>query len=185
MQGGDADTSNGVIQLAARQIFDKIKRDDTTAQYKVKVSYLEIYIEDLVDLLADSTGAAAVAAPEIRGDTITNLVEREVGTYEDLIAMFRRGDGKKTVGSTNMNHRSSRSHSIFRVTVEKRNVEGSSWCCGDDDKENSTPSGLNASASSFSTSSVLSLVDLAGSESAKLTGATGQQLKEGGAINQR
>lgn len=182
MQGG-AGTSNGVIQLAARQIFDDIKRDDTKAQYKVKVSYLEIYIEDLVDLLADSTGAAA--APEIRGDTITNLVEREVGTYEDLIAVFRRGDGKKTVGSTNMNHRSSRSHSIFRVTVEKRNVEGSSWCCGDDDKENSTPSGLNASASSFSTSSVLSLVDLAGSESAKLTGATGQQLKEGGAINQR
>jgi hypothetical protein len=55
--------------------------------------------------------------------------------------------------------------------------------CGDD-KENSTPSnGFNAS--SLYLTSVLSLVDLAGSESAKLTGAQGQQLKEGGAINQR
>jgi kinesin family protein 18/19 len=101
MQGGDDDGDNGVIQLAANQIFDTIKQDAAAAEYKVKVSYLEIYIEDIVDLLADSNSAAPL---EIRGETINNLVEREVASYEDLMRVFRRGDGKKTVGSTNMNH---------------------------------------------------------------------------------
>jgi centromeric protein E len=90
--------------------------------------------------------------------------------------VFRVGEANKSIGSTKMNDRSSRSHAILKITIEKKTTFNTL-----DEKENTN---VNASPV-VKTSSSLNLVDLAGSESIRLTGATGMQKKEGGMINQR
>ena len=74
-----------------------------------------------------------------------------------------------------MNERSSRSHTIFRITIESRETENDD--AGDDYSESGGDGAVRVST--------LNLVDLAGSESVRHTGATGERQKEGGMINQR
>ena len=178
---GEDDGSYGAIQLASKEIFDTIKQDDAF-DYLVKVSMMEIYNEELVDLLVDPKMTLSPPRLEIKDNAgiITNLIHQEVNSFEEMMQLFRRGDSNKSIGSTNMNHRSSRSHCILKVTVEKRSKK----MVTDDDKENHFIPNLNTGIESV-TISTLSMVDLAGSESVKQTGATGQQQKEGGAINKR
>ncbi|KAG7174946.1 centromere-associated protein E-like [Homarus americanus] len=82
-----------------------------------------------------------------------------------LLALMKKGDKNRHVGITNMNERSSRSHTIFRLILESR--------------ERSEGEGSDGAV----TVSHLNLVDLAGSENASQSGATGERLKEGGFIN--
>ena len=96
--------------------------------------------------------------------------------------VFRDGEKNKSVGSTKMNERSSRSHAILQITVEKKTVLNARGAV--DDKENAaSPNAANSFV--VKTSSTLNLVDLAGSESVRHTGSSGMQKKEGGMINQR
>jgi centromeric protein E len=77
-----------------------------------------------------------------------------------------------------MNERSSRSHTIFRITIESRKKPH-------DDKENQSDACSDLEDDGAVRISTLNLVDLAGSESVRHTGATGERQKEGGMINQR
>ena len=86
-----------------------------------------------------------------------------VSTKEEIISKLVEGDRRRATASTNMNKQSSRSHAIFRLTVESRDIA--------------------LGSKSPITKSQLNLVDLAGSEKASQTGASGQTLKEGIAIN--
>ena len=157
----------GIIPLAARDIFDAIHTDNSS-EYVVKISYMEIYNRELRDLLVDkSTKEPAALKIMDEAGIVQNLSEAVVHSFDEFMQTFVKADSNKTVGSTNMNQVSSRSHSILKVTVEKR-VE----------KE-------NVGSGATKTVSTLSLVDLAGSENAKLTGAEGQRQKEGGNINKR
>ena len=86
-----------------------------------------------------------------------------VSTKEEIINKLIEGDRRRATAATNMNEHSSRSHAIFRLTVESRDIA--------------------LGSKSPITKSQLNLVDLAGSEKASQTGASGQTLKEGAAIN--
>ena len=109
-----------------------------------------------------------------------NLKEVAVSNMEGLMQVFRDGEAHKSVGSTKSNDRSSRSHAIFRITVEKKTeIHGHDTC----DKENGDiADGATVVVKSEST---LNLVDLASSESVRHSGASGTQNKEGDIINQR
>ena len=190
MQGTSAnnDSSIGVIQLAAKDIFESIKEeksDNPNSTFTVKVSYVEIYNEELRDLLNDNKRRkSSVSSLLIREDkrgviSVEGLKEVAVRSLDQLMDVFKVGELNKSVGSTKMNERSSRSHAILSINLEKKTVLKNDM---DEDKEN-TAAGRNELV--VKTTSSLNLVDLAGSESVKHTGASGMQKKEGGMINQR
>jgi len=161
MQGGGEE--RGVLQLAAEEIFKLIEASEHT-DFSIRACYMEIYNENLRDLLSkDGQDVVKIHEDPRLGVHIVSK-EEVVNSYEDIQACVRRGEQFRAVGSTAMNERSSRSHAIFRLTIESRVTN-----------EHGEVSVRSAS---------LNLVDLAGSESVKNTGATGQRAKEGGKINQ-
>ena len=166
MQGGDKYGAGapGLMHLAADHIFSVIEaRSDT--DFLLRVSYLEVYNEQLRDLLAeDGTGEVHIREHPETGVYVEGAQETVVTQPHDMAEALVQGEKRRAVGSTAMNERSSRSHTVFRIVVESRPRE-----CAEDH-------GVLVGA--------ISLVDLAGSESVRLTGATGVRQKEGGKINQ-
>jgi len=166
MQGsaGVNDGDEGVIQLAGRDIFAHINAN-TTQDFAVRASYIEIYNEEVRDLLASGEDSVALNVRQNKDKVFfVNSIEQTVSSMTELLDVMAKGEKNRSVSSTKMNDNSSRSHSLLRITVEK--------------------SLKNESSTSSTTSSTLNLVDLAGSESCKHTGATGDRQKEGGKINQ-
>jgi centromeric protein E len=200
MQGcKQSESSEGIIQLAARDIFQSIEerqvKDDYDYEIKsvctVRVSYVEIYNEELRDLLKNDSSRKSSSSLEIREDKqgviiVEGLKEVVVKSLEDLMKIFKAGEKKRSVGSTKMNDRSSRSHAILSITLERKTTTSAPKYDADEQKENSDH---NQAASSnlvvVTTTSTLKLVDLAGSESVRHTNVVGKQKEEGGMINKR
>jgi hypothetical protein len=117
---------------------------------------LEIYNEELRDLLHPETSSKQLS---IREDASGNIVvagaqSRSVQTPEDVMRLLAMGTAARVTGSTNMNEQSSRSHAIFTLILQQKDVQSGEF-----------------------THAKFHLVDLAGSERAKRTGAVGKQLK--------
>ena len=188
MQGCDSHKGSvGIIHLAANDIFQTIKDDDSNSEYSVRVSYVEIYNEELRDLLSDNNRKSSTSLT-IREDktgsiAVDGLREVAVKNLDQLIEVFRFGEKNKSVGSTKMNDRSSRSHAILKIVFEKSTVVNPKLAAGD--KENFADLNSPSNDLVVKTTSVLNLVDLAGSESVCQPGASVMQKKEGGMINQR
>ena len=159
-------------------------------EFLLRVSYMEIYNEQIFDLLAPpppegrGNGPASPARQssirifesKAEGVVIRGLKEEIVTSPEQVFALLAAGEARRRTGSTNMNKQSSRSHSIFRLIVESTGRRRGAEDSGDKDS-------ASASTSGPVRVSTLSLVDLAGSESVKATGATGSRQKEGQYIN--
>lgn len=166
-----SETDPGIIRHAISHIFDAIE-DTPNKQFLLRVSYMEIYNEKVTDLLAEpkdrkknlklSDDAAGVV-------TIEGLREVIIHSPEDVFKAMDKGEKLRHVGETNMNERSSRSHTIFRLILESSEKQEES--VGNDGEESG---GGKATYVSH-----LNLVDLAGSERASQTGAVGDRLKEG------
>lgn len=152
----------GVIPNAFQHIFDHVALADATTKYLVKASYYEIYNEEIRDLLSNSK--TALELKEASGATVMvkGLTIRRVTSANEIDQVMRDGKKNRSVGSTNMNQVSSRSHAIFTIVVECSRLEASG--------ERVRMGKLN-------------LVDLAGSERQSKTGATGDRLKEATKIN--
>ncbi|XP_066502729.1 kinesin family member 4 [Hoplias malabaricus] len=152
----------GVIPRVIRRIFqEKTKRADS--EFVLHVSYLEIYNEEILDLLCTSKDKPVISIREDPKDgiKIVGLTEKGVFTAQEMVGCLEVGNSARTVGSTAMNAASSRSHAIFTITLEQRRGG---------DKTDLVVSKLH-------------LVDLAGSERQKKTKAEGDRLKEGISIN--
>jgi centromeric protein E len=175
MVGDRAQGVPGVMTLAVNQMFAHIK-SDSYRDYMVRVSYMEIYNERVRDLL---NPLAAGEEMRVRHDAKKGFYvecnEVVVTNDEQIYAMLDAGNELRTTAATNMNAQSSRSHAIFRVAVESVVKPGI--------RQEGGGGGGSAEDNAFH-SSYLNLVDLAGSERTKSTGASGQTLKEAGAINQ-
>eukprot|EP00002_Diphylleia_rotans_P039483 TRINITY_DN9166_c0_g1_i5.p1 TRINITY_DN9166_c0_g1~~TRINITY_DN9166_c0_g1_i5.p1 ORF type:complete len:682 (+),score=200.92 TRINITY_DN9166_c0_g1_i5:343-2388(+) len=154
--------NQGIIPRMNRAIFSKI-RSLSQNRFLVTVSYLEIYNEVVRDLLNPTDKDLKIRENPKIGIYVEGLAEMVVKTPEEVERYIDQGTKARSVGATNMNEHSSRSHSVFTVRIEQRPE--------------------NATANSKATVSKLNLVDLAGSERADRTGATGDRLKEGAAIN--
>lgn len=146
---------------AFENIFQQIG-GDTKKQYLVRVSYLEIYNEEIRDLL-NKKGSKLDLRDKDTGVYVKDLSTFVVKTPEDCMKVFSEGNINRHVGATNMNEHSSRSHSVFTITVES--------------------SELDAQGESHIKVGKLNIVDLAGSERQSKTGATGERLKEATKIN--
>ncbi|XP_057849387.2 kinesin-like protein KIN-7L isoform X2 [Cryptomeria japonica] len=166
MQGSPEDP--GIIRLAVYNVFKNIELI-TDREFLIRVSYMEIYNEEINDLLAHENQKLQVHENLERGIFVAGLREEIVNSPDQVFELVELGEVHRHVGETNMNARSSRSHSIFRMVIESRVKDaernGSSY-----DKDAVRVS-------------VLNLVDLAGSERVAKTGAGGVRLKEGTHIN--
>ncbi|KAJ3883485.1 kinesin heavy chain [Lentinula edodes] len=162
MMGADIDSDElkGIIPRITEQIFQSIVESDAHLEYMVKVSYMEIYLEKIRDLLAPQNDNLQVHEEKSKGVYVKNLSDYYVSSAREVYEIMRTGGAARVVSSTNMNAESSRSHSIFLITILQRNTESGAAKTGN-----------------------LYLVDLAGSEKVGKTGASGQTLEEAKKIN--
>jgi kinesin family protein 5 len=156
----DNDEGRGVIPRIVEQIFASILSSPGNIEYTVRVSYMEIYMERIRDLLAPQNDNLPIHEEKNRGVYVKGLLEIYVSSVQEVYEVMRRGGNSRAVAATNMNQESSRSHSIFVITITQKNVETGSAKSGQ-----------------------LFLVDLAGSEKVGKTGASGQTLEEAKKIN--
>lgn len=169
IEEGSVGGKGGIVHLAAQDIFSYIAAT-TERDFTVRSSFLEIYNEEVRDLLGGEDKTLQIREDPHRG-VFVQAKEETVTNFSELLAILFKGDKSRSFASTAMNERSSRSHTILRVTIESRVRKESEANDGNDDETTLV--------------STLNLVDLAGSESVRLTGATGDRQKEGGNINKR
>ncbi|KAL7535997.1 hypothetical protein ACHAXR_006850 [Thalassiosira sp. AJA248-18] len=189
---GKTHTMNGILIAAGKDLFGMIQDDrDCTC---VRISCMELYNEELRDLLCNSTASLSILEDQRAQVQIPNLSERTVNSIDELSEVIQIAEEHRTVASTAMNERSSRSHTIFRITIVKKEASKVGGPCfeEDEDKENdnihsstSRKASQRSNQKVVTTVSTLNLVDLAGSESVRVSGAKGERQKEGGKINQR
>ena len=162
MMGADIDDEEqkGIIPRIVEQMFASILRSPGNIEYTVRVSYMEIYMEKIKDLLVPQNDNLPVHEEKSRGVYVKGLLEIYVSSVQEVYEVMRRGGSARATAATNMNQESSRSHSIFVITITQKNVETGSAKSGQ-----------------------LFLVDLAGSEKVGKTGASGQTLEEAKKIN--
>ncbi|KAI4976334.1 hypothetical protein ZWY2020_049941 [Hordeum vulgare] len=153
--------SPGIIPLAVKDAFDIIQ-ETLNREFLLRVSYLEIYNEIVNDLL-NPAGKNLRIREDLQGTFVESIKEEVVLSPTHVLSLIAAGEEHRHVGSTNFNLLSSRSHTIFTLTVE------SSPCFESNEGETVTFSQLN-------------LIDLAGSESSRAE-TTGARRKEGSYIN--
>ncbi|KAJ9536971.1 hypothetical protein OSB04_029704 [Centaurea solstitialis] len=157
----------GVIPLAVHDLFDMIQQQ-IDREFLLRMSYMEIYNEEINDLLAPEHRKLQIHESIERGIFVAGLREEIVTSAKQVLEFMDFGEAHRHIGETNMNLHSSRSHTIFRMIIESRDK-------AEDEYAESSCDAVRVS--------VLNLVDLAGSERAAKTGAEGVRLKEGSHIN--
>ncbi|KAG9482707.1 hypothetical protein GDO78_011385, partial [Eleutherodactylus coqui] len=164
MQGvSDPPAQRGVIPRAFEHVFESIQCAENT-KFLVRASYLEIYNEEIRDLLGEDTKhKLELKEHPDKGVYVRALSQHTVHSVTECEKIMDMGWRNRSVGYTLMNKDSSRSHSIFTITIE--------ICTTDESGEDHLRAGK------------LNLVDLAGSERQSKTGATGERLKEATKIN--
>ncbi|XP_012656919.1 kinesin-like protein KIF17 [Otolemur garnettii] len=164
MQGlPDPPCQRGIIPRAFEHVFESVQCAENT-KFLVRASYLEIYNEDVRDLLGTDTKQKLELKehPE-KGVYVKGLSMHTVHSVAQCERIMETGWKNRSVGYTLMNKDSSRSHSIFTISIEIYAVD-------ERGKDHLRAGKLN-------------LVDLAGSERQSKTGATGERLKEATKIN--
>ncbi|XP_049425876.1 kinesin heavy chain-like [Epinephelus fuscoguttatus] len=150
----------GIIPRIAHDIFDHIYSMDENLEFHIKVSYFEIYLDKIRDLLDVSKTNLSVHEDKNRVPYVKGCTERFVSSPEEVMDVIDEGKNNRHVAVTNMNEHSSRSHSIFLINIKQENIETEKKLSGK-----------------------LYLVDLAGSEKVSKTGAEGAVLDEAKNIN--
>ncbi|BAT82091.1 hypothetical protein VIGAN_03204800 [Vigna angularis var. angularis] len=153
--------SPGIIPLAVKDVFSIIQ-ETPGREFLLRVSYLEIYNEVINDLL-DPIGQNLRIREDAQGTYVEGIKEEVVLSPAHALSLIATGEEHRHVGSNNFNLVSSRSHTIFTLTIESSSR-------GENTREEDV------------TLSHLHLIDLAGSESSKAE-TTGLRRKEGSYIN--
>ncbi|XP_057354523.1 kinesin-like protein KIF27 isoform X7 [Manis pentadactyla] len=164
-------SQRGIIPRAIQELFQSIS-DSPSTDFNVKVSYIEVYKEDLRDLLELETSVKDLHIREDeKGNTvIVGAKECQVETADEVMSLLEMGNAARHTGATQTNKHSSRSHAIFTISIcqVKRNLGAAKdglWCL---------PQHII---------SKFHFVDLAGTERVTKTGNTGERFKESILIN--
>ncbi|XP_071549968.1 kinesin heavy chain-like isoform X2 [Panulirus ornatus] len=153
-------TWQGIIPRIVHDIFNHIYNMEEALEFHIKVSYFEIYMDKIRDLLDVSKVNLSVHEDKNRVPSVKGATERFVSSPEEVFEVIELGKSNRHVAVTNMNEHSSRSHSVFLIQVKQENIENQKKLLGK-----------------------LYLVDLAGSEKVSKTGAEGAVLDEAKNIN--
>ncbi len=158
LSGDEQGLEPGIIPRAIRDVFRGIQQSESSREYLLRVSYLEIWNENIKDLL-DPTNVPLIRDDRRKGSkgTVVQPLREEIVTSAAAVTeLLDRGQKNRHVGATDWNERSSRSHTCFRMTIESWERDG--------DREGSESPSPNDSSGKKVRISELSLIDLAGSE---------------------
>ncbi|KAH8403592.1 hypothetical protein KR222_002699 [Zaprionus bogoriensis] len=174
MQDGSFENKsyNGIIPRCFDHIFETISIS-SSMKYLALVSYLEIYNENIRDLLCDNGSVGYMQSHILKdvpgvGITVPSLSSKPVMNAKECYNWLKLGNNNRITGATLMNDQSSRSHTIFTISLEHIQDTGLP-------SSSSIMGGIRRGK--------LNLVDLAGSERLSKTGAIGERLKEATKIN--
>ncbi|KAF2879448.1 hypothetical protein ILUMI_26728 [Ignelater luminosus] len=162
----EGDEQAGIIPRAMAHLFDELS--SIPRQYTVHASFLEIYNEELFDLLSDKTENKSIRLFEDqhqKGSVIINGISTVMLCNKSQIyEILQKGQEKRQTSSTLLNDRSSRSHAVFSITIHtcETNVEGEELV----------------------KTAKLNLVDLAGSEHFSKPKSSDRRIREAGSVNQ-
>ncbi|KAL8089767.1 hypothetical protein AgCh_039305 [Apium graveolens] len=170
-KNGEFPSDAGVIPRAVKQIFNILEAQN--AEYSMKVTFLELYNEEITDLLApeefskfieDKSKKPIALMEDGKGGVFVRGLEEEiVCTANEIYKILEKGSAKRRTAETLLNKQSSRSHSIFSITIHIKEC---------------TPEGEE-----MIKCGKLNLVDLAGSENISRSGAREGRAREAGEIN--
>ncbi|XP_063986484.1 kinesin-like protein KIF18A [Diachasmimorpha longicaudata] len=149
----------GITYRTMAELFTQIERQKENRNFTLGVTYLEIYNENVQDLLHKS-GPLALREDGRAGVIVANLKIISITSADELLQLLARGNKNRTQHPTDANQESSRSHAVFQVYVNMA-------------------SKLDGQVKQVK----LSMIDLAGSERASATGCKGARFKEGANIN--
>lgn len=179
----------GIVPRAVHDVFKHIEakqqrstsNNSSLSEFLVRVSYLEVYNEEINDLLqpvgrGKGRNLKILRDDPVKGAVIEGLIEEIVVSREQVLEVIARGEANRHYGATNVHSGSSRSHTIFRMVIESKTVPNAPFSeDGNDTLDGVADSGVKVS--------FLNLVDLAGSERQDSAGTSGERLREGGFIN--
>nr|XP_009771924.1 PREDICTED: phragmoplast orienting kinesin-1-like [Nicotiana sylvestris] len=165
--GGKLSEQCGITPRIFEYLFTRIRQEEDDRKnerlkYSCKCSFLEIYNEQITDLLEPSSTNLLLREDLKKGVYVENLTEVSVSSVDDILRILLQGAANRKMAATHMNAESSRSHSVFTCNIES---------CWEKDSMKHFRFGR------------LNLVDLAGSERQKSCGAEGDRLKEAANIN--
>ncbi|KAL7547778.1 hypothetical protein ACHAWF_014537 [Thalassiosira exigua] len=184
-EGGTVDESDGLIPRFVSEVFSSLRRrkeaseraaagegegglgcGDGLTDYSLTASFLEVYGEEIHDLLDVDDGRESLPIREdANGDVVVKgLREVRISSGSEAMAVLASGSGNRITAATLMNRTSSRSHAVFVVSLRQ--------------------TARGADGTETSTASRFTFVDLAGSERLKKTGAQGERAREGIKINE-
>jgi len=182
----------GIIPRAIEQIFNHIQQyASPRMRFLVRASYLQIYNEQVSDLLKPERNNLSIREDKKRGVYVDGLSEWVVRSPAEIYGLMERGASVRATGETKMNEMSSRSDAVFIVIAEQ-----SETVYVDDNGQEMSPEefqrfmharGVRREQEiirqTFKVGKLNLLVDLAGSERVNLSGATGMRLEESKQIN--
>ena len=162
------DPKSGIIPRTMNHLFDELNSSGN--EFSVQVSLIEIYNEEIMDLLSMSTTVEKLKMYDDSkgGVKIKGMSEVGVKNKDDIYGIMERGSQKRKVASTQMNAQSSRSHCVFQIKMNMKVVQEDKAGIGEE----------------YIRQGRLYLVDLAGSENVGRSGAQNQRAREAGNINQ-
>jgi kinesin family protein 5 len=149
----------GIVPRMVKDIFETMK-ERKDHEFSVQMSFIEIYLEKIRDLLSPSKENLEIRESRFKGLWIEDVTEIYVSSFEETIKLIRKGELNRTVASTAMNVHSSRSHSVLILSIQQNNRK-----------------------TQAKTTSKIVCVDLAGSEKIEKTKAEGIILKQAQATN--
>ena len=155
------DENPGIMSLTFGELFKKIKAY-SNRDYLIKLWYLEIYNENIKDLLINNSPNLELREDPNRGLIVNGITEIITNSSEHILSILKKGNKNRTTEATNANQTSSRSHAILQIMVsyKEKSITNNKIKYGK-----------------------LSLIDLAGSERASVTKNKGMRLIEGANIN--
>uniref|UniRef100_A0A8C6RU80 Kinesin-like protein n=1 Tax=Nannospalax galili TaxID=1026970 RepID=A0A8C6RU80_NANGA len=152
----------GIMYLTTMELYRRLEASQEEKRFEVLISYLEVYNEQIHDLL-EPKGPLAIREDPDKGVVVPGLSFHQPASAEQLLEMLTRGNRSRTQHPTDANATSSRSHAIFQIFVKQQ------------DRVPGLTQALQVAK--------MSLIDLAGSERASSTHAKGERLREGANIN--
>ncbi len=158
----------GLIPRSINYLFNQLRQrtQETQSVFYIRVSYFEIYNEQIRDLINPNSGRKLeVRGSQEEGFFVDNLFATYIETMEEILTILQEGELNRATATHLLNEHSSRSHAILTIQVENE-LQNSQ-----DPKEQITKLGK------------LIFVDLAGSEKVKVTHSKGKQLVETNNIN--
>ncbi|CAM9706724.1 unnamed protein product [Ectocarpus sp. 4 AP-2014] len=174
VRAGDEPTEvSGIVPQSLVELFRLLAaraevgsgQEDEAETWSVRVGYLQVYNEQIMDLLSDSSKPLKINEDPAKGVVVVaGLAEMEVTSSEEVLNLLRQGNANRRTEATGANQVSSRSHAVLQVMVT-RTLENA------------------VSGNRSVRESKLSLIDLAGSERASATNNRGEQLRQGANIN--